>query len=793
MPPLPSLTLAFAAGIAWANTWQLHPAPLAGAASVAALVAVLAWRAARRLLLVTSCVLALAIGAAWEAYERTQHARLLSPWLGRRVEVCGRVLDEPRSTASGRWMHRIQTEWVRWRDGEHPVCARLLLTTSAEVRFAAGERVRAAGILHPVGGLANFGVPDPARHYQRQHYYAILQPETPFVTSVGPAPLRLDRRLLFGLRDRMMAIHHRWLPPEHAALLNSLVFGSRAAPVGEQTERHFRRAGIQHVLVASGTQMTVVVGALMALIRARVLPAWSRVPLALLGVWGYGLMAGGGAPIVRAGVMAVMLVLAYALGREPHLLSALATAALVILGLDPEQLFDIGFQLSCAAVWGLLMLEPRVGRVLPGWIPAPVRRLCSASIAAQLGTAPLVAHHFCYAAPAGILGNLLAVPLAATLLAAGLATSFAGLASPWIARMCAPINLALLNWLLWGARACAAIPGGHLWVVPPGWTAVGICYLVLVALARLNREHLAPLERSRSLTVVTAAVIAALAGWRVSPRPPRLRVTFLDVGQGDSILVQTPSGRALLVDGGGVPGSRLDFGERVLLPALLHRGVRRLDGVVLTHAQADHCGGLPAVCRELRVGYLIDPALPPECPEAQELIDVAARRRIPRYRAEAGASWLLDRHTRLTILHPPEPRLTATQDDGNNNAVVLRVDYGRTSMLLPGDIEAEAEAHLVQAGMPVGVDVLKVAHHGSRTSTGEAFLERAAPRVAIVSAGRNNLFGHPSREVIRTLASRGVLLWRTDVDGAVEVVSDGQNLMVRGARAPSHWVQIPAH
>ena len=234
-----------------------------------------------------------------------------------------------------------------------------------------------------------------------------------------------------------------------------------------------------------------------------------------------------------------------------------------------------------------------------------------------------------------------------------------------------------------------------------------------------------------------------------------LRVTFLDVGQGDPSW-QSALGRALLVDGGGAASAGFDFGERVLLPALLKRGARRLACVLLTHPQADHCGGLPAVCRELPVGALIDPALPATCPEAHALHDWVVRRRIPHLRARAGTSWLLDSSTRLTLLHPPEPRLAGTGDDDNNNAVVLRVDFGRTAFLLTGDIEAEAEEHLRQSGLLAPVTVLKVAHHGSRSSTGAGFLGQVRPQVAVISVGRANPMGIHS-VVLRRLAAQVLL------------------------------------
>jgi competence protein ComEC len=788
---LPLLAFAFATGIALSGCWMLPPGPPAMAAMGAVLVVCAALRWAPRLALLALLALGLSGGAFWEALDRALHPNLFQPWIGKRVEVIGQVLDEPVERGFGR-VCRVRVVQLRRLETTTRVDARLLLRTSGKVHLAPGHRVCAAGILRPLRSSANFGGFNYARYMAREHVHATLTARDPFVQILDPADPRWDRRLALGLRDRLAAVHLASLPPDEAALMNGIVFGSRATPVPDEIERDFRNAGVVHVLVASGAQIAVLIGIFLQVLGWAAAPRWASLLITLAGAWLYTLMAGGAPAMVRASITAGALAVAQLLGRQNDPLSLLALAALVILGLSPGDLFDLGFQLSFAAVGGMILLGPRLRALLhakPGWLWGSI----GYSLAAQLATMPLIAHAFCQVAPVGVLANLIAIPASGLLLGGGLAVSVVGLLWPGAAFFLDSANLALLWALRQVIHACARVPGGHFWVPPPGAVTVALLYAGLLAIAWLRREHLALLAGSRVARASGLALVALFAGSKLLPSPPLLRVTFLDVGQGDSTLVQTPSGRTLLVDGGGVSGGRFDFGERVLLPALLHRGVRGLDCIVATHPQGDHIGGLAAVCRELPVEMLIEPDVPSENAEMERLLEQVRRRGIRHLRAQAGVSWMLDPRTRVTLLHPPEPRLSG-MGDVNDHSVVLRVEYGRTSFLLAADIGREVEAHLVRSGAPLEASVLKVAHHGSRTSSGEAFLDAVRPRVAVVSVGEGNLFGHPATEVIRRLAARAALTCRTDEEGAVEVSTDGEVLNVRLGRHPgaSPW-RLPAH
>jgi competence protein ComEC len=589
-----------------------------------------------------------------------------------------------------------------------------------------------------------------------------------------------------------------------AELLTAMVYGegSLAEPPPRQIREAFRSAGMLHLLVASGTQVALLTGLLLVGLRSiglRGMPLLLiLVPILLF----YALLSGGGASIWRATVVGICLCIALLSGRETDGLSLWSFAFVILLLLDPLQIHDIGFQLSFAAAWGLIVVAPAMQRLLDGRLAAsPLSSIALLTISAQITTIPLILYHFGSLSTAALFSNVLAVPLAGILVGTGML----GLLVPFVNI----INYALIHMIQSIAFFAAAIPASsaQTTALSMNHTVAVYAALLLVLFASLDTSALAKnvnaiaLDESRKLfqhlpsrghwriwAATSMIGIALFIGLRWRPTYDRaLHVAFLDVGQGESILIQGPE-RTVLIDGGSVADEgRGEVGRAVIVPYLLSRGIRKLDAVIVTHADADHCNGLRTVLREVEVGHFIDGAatsLRNSTPESlvaavdyQEVKQEAKIRHIPRTLPAAGQRINLGDGAVITLLTPSSTPFRGE----NNNATVIRLDHRKISMLFTADIEAEAEARLMQ-NSNLSCTLLKVAHHGSKTSTSEAFLRAARPTFAVLSCGRYNSFGHPSPTVLARLSRRGVPVFRTDRQGAVEVASNGENCIVQTMR-----------
>ncbi len=466
----------------------------------------------------------------------------------------------------------------------------------------------------------------------------------------------------------------------------------------------------------------------------------------VMAAWSYGALAGWPPSAIRAALMLAGAGVALALerGRDPRQL--LGAAAIITVLAEPALVATPGWQLSFGALLGLLWVTPSLLRLLPPDLPSWslwLARSSFATLAATLGTLPAAAWWFQELAVSAVVANLLAIPVVGFVAtpASLLAVALPGVAARISAAVaCGAFDL-VLAWLEWVRGPCLGPAVGPL----------GALLLLAVPLA-FRRPAL-------------ASWVALLAlGLRVLPEG-RLVVSFLAVGQGSAVLVEWPDGRRWLVDGGP--------SEHAVLRHLRRRGVRRLDAVVATHPHPDHLGGLPAVVSRLQPEELWIPRQPTEGEESFEGLLALAER--------VGTSVLLPEDPRVPALHPG-PDWTSARGS-NDDSLVLEFALGRRVVLLTGDIEAAAEDALLP--MLRRVDVLGVPHHGSRSSSGEAFVRATRPRVAVVSCGQDNPFGHPHPLVLARY--RAGLLLRTDRHGTVEVSTDGLDLELRSWLPGRGW------
>jgi competence protein ComEC len=535
------------------------------------------------------------------------------------------------------------------------------------------------------------------------------------------------------------------------------------------------------VLVTAGLHLGAVVALVVALFTMFASPRVVTCSAAAIAAWTFVVWSGGQLPSIRAACMATAVLAARACGRAPLSWNALALAAIAIALVRPASVATASFALSFSCVGAIFASAAPIERWFESRVALPerLREALVLSVATQIGTWPLGAAVFLQFSPYSLLANVAVVPcVALTMGLAALQLLFAWL-DP-IAQAFANLDAWLLEWMLGVVRSVASAPGSTLPMTPPpAWCIAAYDASVLVAPALARRG-------ASAAAVAIVLVAATFVLW--PPRAPdvRLRITMLDVGQADAIVVQTPRGHAIVVDAGGrlerggMSGDSLAerVGERTVVPFLLRQGIHRVDVLAISHPHGDHAGGAAPVLRRLRVDRLIDSGQSYSGHAYRDAIDTARASHTPILLPRAGSRWSTDDGVRIEFIGPSLPLIANTRNDINENSLAFVLRYRSFCMVFTGDAGAAAEQRFLQESVDLHCQVLKVGHHGSAYSSTPAFIAAVHPRYALISVGRHNLFGHPSPATLATLRAAGASIFRTDQDGAISITTDGNSLNV---------------
>ncbi len=638
----------------------------------------------------------------------------------------------------------------------------------APLRLGEGERVRVWARLRPPRGLSSPGAPDRAGQARAEGVHAFGYCKSRLlVEPVAGAPdgwLGLPARCRQRARERLRAVV---LPGPEQAVVRAMALGERAA-LDEETLESFRAAGTYHVLALSGAQVAMVAALVLWVLRRFRLPPLAQAAAVCLALGFYARLVGGDVPVTRAAFMAMVLAAGHCLDLDGDLANLLGLAGAVLLVGRPSAILDPSFQLSFAATLGVLLLTPVLARGVPR-LPLRLDLALTASLAALLALAPLLVAHFHRLALAALVLNLVAGPLSGATLLLGAAAAAAP-AAGGAATAAGDLAWMSAHALLRSAEAARWWPALDL--RPPSMPPLAVVVYAAGLLALVAGR------RRGGLGVM--ALAALLTAVQPAPADGRLHVAVLDVGQGDAIGLRTPNGRFFLVDAGDERQRGFDAGETVVAPWLWRERARRIDAAVLTHAHPDHAGGLAFLLRAFRVGEVWEGKAPRTDPGYERLRGVLRGTEARRLVVARGALADWD-GVEVAVLGPPAgPPPGRTRND---DSVVLRLRLGEVRFLLTGDIEARAE----EALGPVRAEVVKVAHHGSRSSSAAGFVAGVGARAAVFSAGARNPFGHPHPEVVERWRRAGAFVLRTDRDGAVTFSTDGRRLWVRTHRHGGEW------
>lgn len=627
--------------------------------------------------------------------------------------------------------------------------------------------------------------------------------------EVRPAVSKSFFRKIAGFRESVHLAIGSVSGGDSRTVLSALVIG-KTERISPPLQDAFSRSGASHLLSISGLHVAIVASCAMVLFKwlfgrsAFILRrAWlnkGAAMAAFIPVIGYALISGMAPATQRAVIMVAFFLAACVWEREYDSANTLAAAALAILLISPPALFNISFQLSFAAVAAILFgfhLFPGINPPAEG-IWEMMRKILigftAISLFAIIGTTPLVMHYFNQVCLIGIVSNLVLIPLLGFLaVILGLLSTFILLFSESLALFGFTLADIIVRAGLYFIHLAAAVPLGSFKTVTPSLIELTCIYLLLICIPIWMRNRLSNSELPRkvfsfqrgiaAVILIATIIMAGDAGYWIHRRlfHPDLRVTILDVGQGNASLIEIPGSRTVLIDGGGfTSNTTFDVGKLIVGPYLWDNKIRTIDTVILTHPDADHLNGLLFILENFRIRRVISTHITAESEQYQRFTEIIARKRIPHPDFKSVDSREVMNGVVFDILYPPVIRKTVFgSGKSNNGSIVMKVTYNGVSLLFPGDIEASAETELLSAAARrLDADILLSPHHGSRTSSTTAFLDAVDPDTVIISA-RKSRFGPPSKEVIERYQRRGYHLLQTEREGAIRIIVDGNKASIK--------------
>ncbi len=701
------------------------------------------------------------------------------------VTITGQVVEEP--DIRDRIINlTVAVESIKLADGTiKPAEGDILLRTPRFPIIDYGTQLTVKGDLETPFESAEFSYKD---YLQLRGIYGVMSFPRMVESEAGHGSWLLTQ--LFGMKRQALNGISRHIPAPESGLLAGILLGvDHRMP--EPIDQDFSTVGITHIVVISGYNIAILSSIFLALF-SPFLGRWGSVIATLVGITLFTLLVGADPSVARAALMGgVYVVTSKLIGRRNAPVPILMLAAFCMTLINPNAIWDIGFQLSFAATLSLMLyarpLTLAVQRWLKNRFPAKTTRLILngltdsvlVTLAAQVLTLPILLYYFESLSLISIVANAFVLPVQPLIMIWGGLVVLFSFFLPAVAQLFGWVVWVFLRYTIRVAQLLALVPFASI-EVPFSLTALICVYLLIFGLTWFNRQELEFRQKWFSLlkqnvgrrVVLVGSVICIALGWQWMIHRPDgyLHVYFFDVGQGDATLIQTPSGRQILIDGGYYPtlmkqhlGSNLPLWDK------------QIDLLIATHPDADHVTGLP----ELFDRYQFDQLLV-SYPDADdnnsgpyaELLDRARANDVQITRPQAGDVIEIGDGVRLEIIHPATDLL---QDGRNDNSLSLRLVFGETKVLLTGDAEAAGERAMLATGLPLQANIYKAGHHGANNASSERFLDQVRPQLVIVSAGADNRFGHPHIDLLNRVAARGAKVLRTDTLGTIEIISDGEN------------------
>jgi len=581
--------------------------------------------------------------------------------------------------------------------------------------------------------------------------------------------------LLLDMQDLISSHIHKYLTPRSAGILSALILGEKSE-IEETTRNNFANTGVIHVLAVSGLHVGYVSLILITIFGLIRLPHQIQMASVIAGLLFYVGLTGAAPSVMRASIMASLMIVGNLLERKSDILNILASAAFIILVLSPAQLSNIGFQLSFLAVFSIVTLFPIFKGVvsrLPisktgsfGKLLYPVLDLFLVSLAAQLGTLAITIFYFNKIPIVSLVANLVVVPLIGVIVATGMSFLILGSIFPILAHLWAATIEGAVDFMLWFVQLCAQVDWAYVTI-----RSIQHFELILLLTAIFSITVLQYRKVIR-LWVILLLIWMSIQTWQTLLKSPHLEIVVLDVGQGDAILIHTPNGKTMLIDTGLRFGGK-DMGKDVIIPYLNYRDWSKIDILVLTHPHNDHIGGAQYLIENIDVDKVLMPDIEYESYGYNVLCDIIHSKNIPTLPVFTGYIDSTLKPIYFRVTGPKRYDHASRPSNINNTSIVIQLFYGESSVLLTGDGEENMEHDQLHLDRLLKSDIIKAPHHGSKTSSSQDYINLVRPQVCLISLGKKNKFRHPSKITLTKYTELGAEIHRTDLEGAQVYGSDG--------------------
>lgn len=642
-----------------------------------------------------------------------------------------------------------------------------------------GDIINLKGKIELPSEVRNYGGFNQKLYYKTKGIYGTIYASK--IQKIGQEKCDIGK-LGYLIRESISTKIRKILPKENADILLAILIGDKEQ-LPDRTIEEFQNSSLIHILCVSGSHVSFLILAIQKILKKT--GRNKKYLLSLFAIIVLIIITGFSASVARACIMGGIMVLSKLLFRKSDTINAIFISLLLLLIYNPFLLFDTGLLLSYGGTIGIIIFDKLLEERIPkncGKLKCYILKTVFVSYSAQIILIPIIAYLFQSFHPTFFISNLLATPIFEAILYLGcfvLILSF--IFEPLFIPLAGILNI-LLSLFTKLAEISSEIPFAHIKVIKPSIIIV-IAYYAVVFIVRYSyiiyqkeiiiryterkyKEKLIYLKNKISLKKILGCILAIILVFQsIKLLPAKFNIYFIDVGQGDCTLIRTRSHKTIMIDSGGTEDiEKYDVGKQVLVPYLLARGIKKLDYILISHFHADHCNGFLSIMEELKVGSLLMTKQDEPCEEAKKILELAQKKKIKIVYLKQGQIVSLDKHTKLEILY-----IGKDTENLNNNSIIARLKYNSFSMLFTGDAEEKQEqAFLKQYGKQnMQVDVLKVGHHGSTTSSSEAFINKIKPKIALIGVGENNNFGHPNKEVIERLENLGSKIYRTDQMGEI--------------------------